>query len=87
MDARFLGIADLVEVPSVAVVSNVMRAFTGAVRASVQGAGKIVLAESPDEALALKDGPPAPRFDTVNPPGLVRSVDLGGRSLLRRELA
>jgi hypothetical protein len=71
MDPRFLGIADLVEVPSVAVVVDVMRAFTVAAWAFAQGAEKIVLAESLDAALALKarhpdwvalkDGPPAVR--------------------------
>ncbi|BCL24983.1 hypothetical protein GCM10017668_68260 [Streptomyces tuirus] len=54
MDARFLGIAELTEPPSVAVVIDVMRAFTVAARAFGQGAEKIVLAESLDEALALK---------------------------------
>jgi len=90
MDARFLGIAELVEAPSVAVVVDVMRAFTVAAWAFGQGAEKIVLAESLDEALALKarhrdwvavkDGPSAPGFDTVNSPGLMRSFDLGGRT-------
>src|SRR5687768_12936546 len=72
MDTRFLGIAELVDAPSVAVVVDVMRAFTVAAWAFAQGAEKIVLAESLDEALALKarhpdwvalkDGPPAPGF-------------------------
>lgn len=86
MDARFLGITDLVQAPSVAVVVDVMRAFTVAAWAFAQGAEKIVLAESLDEAMALKDrhadwvalkdGPPVPGFDTVNSPGLLRSIDL-----------
>ncbi|MFF1442023.1 2-phosphosulfolactate phosphatase [Streptomyces sp. NPDC058295] len=97
MDARFLGIADLVEAPSVAVVVDVMRAFTVAAWAFAQGAEKIVLAESLDEALALKarhpdwvtlkDGPPAPGFDAVNSPGLLRSVDLGGRTVVQKTTA
>ncbi|HWU12364.1 MAG TPA: 2-phosphosulfolactate phosphatase [Streptomyces sp.] len=97
MDARFLGIADLVEVPSVAVVVDVMRAYTVAAWAFGQGAEKIVLAESLDEALALKarhpdwvalkDGPPAPGFDAVNSPGLLRSVDLGGRTVVQKTTA
>ncbi|MEV5550747.1 2-phosphosulfolactate phosphatase [Streptomyces sp. NPDC052309] len=97
MDARFLGIAELVEVPSVAVVVDVMRAFTVAAWAFAQGAEKIVLAESLDEALALKachpdwvalkDGPPAPGFDTVNSPGLLRSIDLGGRTVVQKTTA
>lgn len=97
MDARFLGIADLVEAPSVAVVVDVMRAFTVAAWAFAQGAEKIVLAESLDEALALKarhpdwvalkDGPPAPGFDAVNSPGLLRSLDLGGRTVVQKTTA
>ncbi|MFI0959952.1 2-phosphosulfolactate phosphatase [Streptomyces sp. NPDC021080] len=97
MDARFLGIAELAETPSVAVVVDVMRAFTVAAWAFAQGAEKIVLAESPDEVLALKarhpdwvalkDGPPAPGFDTVNSPGLLRSLDLGGRTVVQKTTA
>ncbi|GAA3502741.1 2-phosphosulfolactate phosphatase [Streptomyces prasinosporus] len=97
MEARFLGITELVEVPSVAVVVDVMRAFTVAAWAFARGAEKIVLAESLDEALALKarrpdwvalkDGPPAPGFDAVNSPGLLRSVDLGGRTVVQKTTA
>ncbi|MGW6857585.1 2-phosphosulfolactate phosphatase [Streptomyces xanthophaeus] len=97
MDARFRGIDDLAEVPSVAVVVDVMRAFTVAAWAFGQGAEKIVLAGSLDEALALKarhpdwvalkDGPAAPGFDTVNSPGLLRSMDLGGRTVVQKTTA
>jgi 2-phosphosulfolactate phosphatase len=97
MDSRFLGIAELVEVPSVAVVVDVMRAFTVAAWAFARGAEKIVLAESLDDALALKarhpgwvalkDGPAAPGFDMVNSPGLLRSADLGGRTVVQKTTA
>ncbi|MFF3089770.1 2-phosphosulfolactate phosphatase [Streptomyces nojiriensis] len=97
MDTRFLGTADLLEAPSVAVVVDVMRAFTVAAWAFAQGAEKIVLAESLDGALALKarhpdwvalkDGPPAPGFDLVNSPGLLRSVDLRGRTVVQKTTA
>lgn len=97
MDARFLGISELAEVPAVAVVVDVMRAFTVAAWAFGRGAEKIVLAESPDEALtlkarhpdwvALKDGAPAPGFDTVNSPGLLRTADLGGRTVVQKTTA
>ncbi|MFF2186257.1 2-phosphosulfolactate phosphatase [Streptomyces sp. NPDC058155] len=97
MKARFLGTAELAEAPSVAVVVDVMRAFTVAAWAFAQGAEKIVLAESLDEALSLKarhpdwvtlkDGPPAPGFDTVNSPALLRSVDLGGRTVVQKTTA
>ncbi|WP_338701997.1 2-phosphosulfolactate phosphatase [Streptomyces sp. Q6] len=97
MDARFLGTAELTEAPSVAVVVDVMRAFTVAAWAFAQGAEKIVLAGSLDEALALKarhprwvalkDGPPAPGFDAVNSPGLLRSTDLKGRTVVQKTTA
>ncbi|MFE2329405.1 2-phosphosulfolactate phosphatase [Streptomyces sp. NPDC059385] len=97
MDARFVGIAELVEAPSVAVVVDVMRAFTVAAWAFAQGAEQIVLAESLDDALALKalhpdwvalkDGPSAPGFDMVNSPGLLRSVDLRGRTVVQKTTA
>ncbi|MFE7585202.1 2-phosphosulfolactate phosphatase [Streptomyces gardneri] len=97
MDARFLSIAEVVEVPSVAVVVDVMRAYTVAAWAFARGAEKIVLAGSLDEVLALKarhpdwvglkDGPPAPGFDAVNSPGLLRSLDLGGRTVVQKTTA
>jgi 2-phosphosulfolactate phosphatase len=97
MDSRFLGIPELVEVPSVAVVVDVMRAFTVAAWAFARGAEKIVLAGSLDEALALKarhpdwaalkDGPPAPGFDMVNSPALLRSADLRGRTVVQKTTA
>ncbi|MEV7617737.1 2-phosphosulfolactate phosphatase [Streptomyces sp. NPDC089799] len=97
MDSRFLGMDELVEVPSVAVVVDVMRAFTVAAWAFAQGAEKIVLADSPEAALALKarhpdwvtlkDGAPAPGFDLVNSPGMLRSADLGGRTVVQKTTA
>ncbi|GAA4196557.1 2-phosphosulfolactate phosphatase [Microbispora amethystogenes] len=97
MDTRFLAIAELAEAPSAAVVVDVMRAFTVAAWAFARGAEKIVLAESLDEALALKarhsdwvalkDGPPAAGFDAVNSPGLLRSADLGGRTVVQKTTA
>ncbi|MGY1500656.1 2-phosphosulfolactate phosphatase [Streptomyces sp. QTS52] len=97
MDAHFLGIPELAETPSVAVVVDVMRAFTVAAWVFAQGAEKIVLAESLDDALALKaahpnwmtlkDGPPAPGFDMVNSPGMLRSADLRGRTVVQKTTA
>ena len=97
MDTRYLGIAELTEVPSVAVVVDVMRAFTVAAWAFARGAERIVLAESLDEAralkerhpdwVAIKDGPPAPGFDTVNSPGMLRSMDLSGRTVVQKTTA
>jgi 2-phosphosulfolactate phosphatase len=97
MDARFVGIAELVEAPSVAVVVDVMRAFTVAAWAFAQGAEKIVLSESLDDVLALKtrypdwvalkDGPPAAGFDMVNSPGMLRTADLRGRTVVQKTTA
>lgn len=97
MDARFMSIAELVEKPSVAVVVDVMRAFTVAAWVFARGAEKIVLAESLEEALALKaenpqwwvikDGPPAAGFDAVNSPGMLRTLDLDGRTVVQKTTA
>ncbi|MCQ1579737.1 2-phosphosulfolactate phosphatase [Streptomyces parvus] len=97
MDTRFLGISELTETPSVAVVVDVMRAYTVAAWAFARGAEKIVLAESLNDALALKarhpdwvalkDGAPAPGFDAVNSPGRLRSTYLGGRTVVQKTTA
>ncbi|MGC4950861.1 2-phosphosulfolactate phosphatase [Streptomyces sp. DT224] len=97
MDARFSGTAELPATPSVAVVVDVMRACTVAAWAFARGAEKIVLAGSLDEALelkgrhpdwvTLKDGAPAPGFDAVNSPGLLRSRKLGGRTVVQKTTA
>ncbi|NAS23286.1 2-phosphosulfolactate phosphatase [Herbidospora sp. NEAU-GS84] len=97
MNTRFLAIPDLSGTPSVAVVVDVMRAFTVAAWAFARGAEKIVLAGSLEEALALKaahpgwlalkDGPAAPGFDLVNSPGLLRQADLGGRTVVQKTTA
>ncbi|MCO8271207.1 2-phosphosulfolactate phosphatase [Actinoplanes sp. TRM 88003] len=94
MEARFVGIPELTEAPSVAVVIDVMRAFTVAAWAFTLGANKIVLAASVEDALALKaghpdwitlkDGPPAPGFDLVNSPARLRSMDLAGRTIVQK---
>ena len=94
MEARFAGIADLAEAPSVAVVIDVMRAFTVAAWVFARGAEKVVLAGTLDEALALKasnpgwvtlkDGPPAPGFDAVNSPAMLQSADFGGRTVVQK---
>lgn len=94
MDVRFVGIAGVSEVPSVAVVVDVMRAFTVTAWAFARGAEKIVLAGSLEEALALKahhpawvaltDGPPAPGFDMVNSPGRLKSIDFAGRTVVQK---
>lgn len=97
MNHRFVGVPELTDTPRVAVVIDVMRAFTVAAWAFARGAERIVLASSEDEALALKgsrsgwlalkDGAPVPGFDAVNSPGLVRSSDLAGRTVVQKTTA
>ncbi|MFC8348380.1 2-phosphosulfolactate phosphatase [Streptomyces sp. NPDC057280] len=97
MDQRVVGIEELTEVPRVAVVVDVMRAFTVAAWAFARGAERIVLASSEEEALALKesrpgwlalkDGPPAAGFDAVNSPGLIKSAELAGRTVVQKTTA
>lgn len=58
MDAQFVSIDDLARAPSVAIVVDVMRAFTAAASEFARGADKIVLAATLDEALALKSRHP-----------------------------
>ncbi|MBK0372987.1 2-phosphosulfolactate phosphatase [Streptomyces sp. RB110-1] len=97
MKTRFLGTAELAGTPSVAVVVDVMRAYTVAAWAFARGAERIVLAGSLDDALALKarhpawialkDGAPAPGFDAVNSPGLLRTADLTGRTVVQKTTA
>jgi 2-phosphosulfolactate phosphatase len=94
MNARFVSIAELGGAPSVAVVVDVMRAFTVAAWVFARGAEKVVLAGTLDDALALKarhpdwvtlkDGPPAAGFDAVNSPAGLRSADLGGRTVVQK---
>ncbi|MFE9426567.1 2-phosphosulfolactate phosphatase [Kitasatospora sp. NPDC006697] len=79
---------------SAAVVIDVLRAFTVAAQAFAQGAERIVLADSLDQALALKarhpdwlaikDGAPADGFDSVNSPGHLRALTLTGRTLIQK---
>ncbi|MFB7652520.1 MULTISPECIES: 2-phosphosulfolactate phosphatase [unclassified Streptomyces] len=97
MDHQFVGIPELTDVPRVAVVIDVMRAFTVAAWAFSRGVERIVLASTEREALelkesrpgwlALKDGAPAAGFDAVNSPGLLRSADFAGRTLVQKTTA
>lgn len=94
---RCVAVGQLSETPEVAVVVDVMRAFTVAAWAFARGAERIVLACTEAEALglkrdhpgwlALKDGPPVEGFDAVNSPGLVRAADLRGRTVVQKTTA
>lgn len=95
--SHLLGIPELTRPPAVAVVVDVLRAFTVAAWAFAGGAERIVLASSEDEALelkarhrgwlALKDGPPAPGFDAFNSPALLATHDLFGRTIVQKTTA
>ncbi|MBZ3901397.1 2-phosphosulfolactate phosphatase [Streptomyces griseiscabiei] len=99
MDHQFVGIPESADAgaPRVAVVVDVMRAFTVAAWAFSRGVERIVLASTESEALALKesrpgwlalkDGARAPGFDAVNSPGLLRSRDFTGRTLVQKTTA
>ncbi|MEV6105136.1 2-phosphosulfolactate phosphatase [Streptomyces sp. NPDC051940] len=97
MSPRYAAIRDLSALdapPRAAVVIDVLRAFTVAPWLLARGASRVVLAESLEEALALKeahpgwlalkDGAPAPGFDAVNSPGMIRGMDLTGRTVIQK---
>lgn len=93
----FTGTAEITGVPAVAVVIDVLRAFTVAARAFAYGAEKIVFAETLDEALDLKDrhpgwlafqdSAPLPGFDLANSPAHLRSLDVRGRTVVQKTTA
>ncbi|MFI6376519.1 2-phosphosulfolactate phosphatase [Streptomyces sp. NPDC050546] len=97
MDSRVVGIPEVDGSEQVAVVIDVMRAFTTAAWAFHRGADKIVLAADEGEALeikaghpgwlALKDGAPVQGFDLVNSPGLLQEADLAGRTVIQKTTA
>ncbi|WP_336115457.1 2-phosphosulfolactate phosphatase [Streptomyces sp. PTD9-10] len=97
MQPTFTGIPDRPVSPDVAVVVDVMRAFTVAAWAFRRGAEKIVFAGTQEEALGLKtrhpgwlafqDGPPVPGFDLANSPALLRSLDVRGRTVVQKTTA
>lgn len=78
----------------VAVVVDVIRAFTVAPWCLARGAVRLLLAPSLDAAVAagarfpgavlLKDGPPDPRFPLANAPGAIATSDLTGRTVIQK---
>ncbi|MFJ2771099.1 2-phosphosulfolactate phosphatase [Streptomyces sp. NPDC087300] len=97
MESRTVGIPEVAGTEQVAVVIDVMRAFTTAAWVFHRGAEKIVLAADQEEALAikarhpgwlaLKDGAPASGFDLVNSPGVIREAELTGRTVVQKTTA
>ncbi len=79
-----------------AVVIDVFRAFTLAPLALSRGLAALYLAETPEQALALKqahpewllagevEGQPVAGFDFPNSPAAIREADLAGRTLVLR---
>ena len=85
-------------IEGVAVVIDVLRAFSFAAYAFGAGADRIILMENLEETLALaksipgalaaKDGVPAPGFDLFNSPGqLLERDDIDGRVIVQRTSA
>lgn len=97
MRPTFTSITGLSRTPEVAVVIDVMRAFTVAAGALRQGAEKIVFTDTADEALELKarhpgwlafqDGAPTPGFDLANSPARLRALDVAGRTVVQKTTA
>ncbi|MEU2422201.1 2-phosphosulfolactate phosphatase [Streptomyces sp. NPDC007851] len=97
MRTTFSGIPGLSATPEVAVVVDVMRAFTVAAWAFRRGAERIVFAETLDEALELKarqpnwlafqDGPVVRGFDLANSPARLRALDVRGRTIVQKTTA
>ncbi|MFF7981368.1 2-phosphosulfolactate phosphatase [Streptomyces sp. NPDC007901] len=97
MRATYTGVSGLSSTPEVAVVIDVMRAFTVAAWAFRRGAERIVLADTLDEVLELKarhpgwlafqDGPAVPGFDLANSPAQLRSLDVAGRTIVQKTTA
>ncbi|MGW7822995.1 2-phosphosulfolactate phosphatase [Streptomyces puniciscabiei] len=97
MQTEFTGIPGTPKAPDVAVVVDVMRAFTVAAWAFRRGAERIVFAGTQQEALDLKarhpgwlafqDGEPVPGFDLANSPAMLRSLDVRGRTVVQKTTA
>lgn len=98
MNPRIVPVSDLAEPlgpdVDVAVVVDVIRAFTVAPWCLARGASRLLLAPSLDAAVAagerypgamlLKDGAPDPRFDLPNAPGMIATADLAGRTVIQK---
>jgi 2-phosphosulfolactate phosphatase len=100
VDVRFVGIEECASVEhlDVAVVIDVLRAFSFAAYALDAGVERMILMDDVDAALELartipgalagKDGPPQAGFALLNSPGqLLERTDLHGRTLVHRTAA
>jgi 2-phosphosulfolactate phosphatase len=95
---RYVGNDDCSDIGEVAVVVDVLRAFSFAAYAFDRGVERLVLMDDLAEARVLattipgalvgKDGPPEPGFDLFNSPGqLLERSDLAGRTVVHRTAA
>lgn len=98
MEFRFVSNDECGDVEGVAVVIDVLRAFSFAAYALGMGADRLILMDDLDEtrrlarsipgALAAKDGVPAEGFDLFNSPGqLLERHDIAGRVIVQRTTA
>jgi 2-phosphosulfolactate phosphatase len=95
MPSTFVSINTCPVAPDVAVVIDVLRAFTTAAWAFELGVERIVMTDDLNEALrikarlpgalAMKDGEPEPGFDLTNSPAqLQRRTGLAGKTIVQR---
>ena len=93
MRVRTIGIEDCASIDGPAVVIDVMRAYTVAAWAFERGADRIVLSNSVEEALELRealgaiavnDGLPDGTFDLLNSPDQISAATLDGRVVVLR---
>lgn len=98
VECRFVSSEECGDLVGVAVVVDVLRAFSFAAYALAAGADRIILMDDLDEtlrlarsmprALAAKDGVPADGFDLFNSPGqLLERSDIAGRVIVQRTTA
>ena len=78
MEARFVSIAQLTEAPCVAVIVDVMRAFTVTAWAFARGAEKVVLAETLSRYLPARADSLNLSFSLADPERLRRMFGAAG---------
>jgi 2-phosphosulfolactate phosphatase len=94
---HYVNIKDAAQAHGVAVVIDVLRAFTTAAWAFALGAERIILSDETDQALAvkaripgalaLKDATPLPGFELSNSPVELLGRDLSGVTIVQRTTA
>lgn len=98
MEFRFVSNSECDDLEGIAVVVDVLRAFSFAAYALAAGADRLILMDDLDEtlrlaksipgALAAKDGVPVDGFDLFNSPGqLLERTDVAGKVIVHRTTA